>query len=499
MLQKKIRQSFKIFLLFFLFLLCIELGLAARDFLKLTFSTRVSSEQIKVLVISDSVFGDENDPTSLFSKLKAKLQSKLDTKPNKKIVFMNGSRAANSSMQANQNIDSMLQNFQPNLTLVLLGNSDFIRFHNDSLTAYAISSSFLRSYLYRSHVFNYLVYLTNEISNQLNLGLPRNAEKKKKRWLDYEISAEKLDDLAQKFKDKKLDCIGYTELSVRLGEDQNQIMAESKKCLELLTDPKLKSVGYSNLAGAYRKAKNLTEADKYFKMAVENNPKNVKNLGDYSWFHYENKSCEKYLLYFHMLSELRPPMNRSLMVAKECYVQLNDQENGVHFFKKLSESYPEIRQLSLLISKSMTLKTDITEYESFEPNRDLYISKLYFYKTHGQKNEANILYKNRDYYSQVEYEEVDKKNYQELLKKIIAQGSNVIAMQYPNQSNWVVQDAIGPLSDSVQFVSLGDFIEQLTDSYSVIDLFEDDFMHLNALGAELISEKLSDQILSKYK
>ena len=123
-----------------------------------------------------------------------------------------------------------------------------------------------------------------------------------------------------------------------------------------------------------------------------------------------------------------------------------------------------------------------------------YSELLYLYKKQNNKESANQLFKQREWFTHPDYEEIDVKNYQNLIQKILQKKSKVLSLQYPNQSNWIVLDAISPFRDSVDFISLANLIEEQLHNQSVIDLFEDDFMHLNEFGAELISTKLSEAI-----
>lgn len=499
--KKYFLSGLKVFFFFFLVLSSLEAGFYVRDYFRVVEASRIQSDQVRILIISDSVFGDENNKFSLFSVLKNKVQSKTS----KKIIFFSASQGANSSAQANSKADEVLNSFKPDLSILLVGNSDYIILDQRGLENISNFKFQLKAFLYKFRVYNFFIFLKNDLLNWLQIQ-PNKKENNIYRQVrtDKPVDKNEIQNLTRLYEEKKLDCYAISKFALVAGEHQNKLTEESKKCANLIQDPIVKSNIYTNIAQAYQIMKMALQAETYYKLAIQTNPQNINSVRLNAWFDFENQNCQGYISKIQKYFEFMIPERRPLMVLKECLIKEKMEDYGQKYFEKLSLKYPTVKQLTALIAKSLATADDKNHTNIFDdslylPDRDFYITKLYYYKKANHRQLANAFFTTRDAFSTLADSDLDISNYQSLISKILKKNSKIFTLQYPNQSNWQVLEAIAPFGDKVNFIGLANIIDKNLSKYSVIDLFEDDFMHLTPLGVEVVAEGLSDEIILNLK
>lgn len=495
----KFKSVFTSIVFIFLGLASLELGLYARDNLKNFQVAKQSSEQIRILVISDSVFGDANQDESLYNQLLVSLKKKSK----KEFVFYNSSQPANSSALAYRKINEVLQTFKPDLSLILLGNSDYVVFKQSGLDPISSQLFYLNSILFKSKVYHFLVYSKNRMKQILGINFQKpDQEKYRQVRTDDLLSEAKRSELLNKYKSLEINCLELSLLATVVQPEQKNVIEQAQKCSNEVLDRETQAQVFSNLGQAFHKIKKMPEAQTHFEKALALSPDHLNAINSYAWFHYQNKDCGNTIKYFQRSFLHRAPERRPLMVLKECFVQEKLYQQGQDFFNKLVGLYSESKQILGLVARSFDVyildkdQRHLSE-ESYVRDRDYYITKLYFYKKANDKNSANLLFKQRDQFASLPDSEIDIESYEKLVKAILANHSKVFALQYPNQSNWQVQEAISFSPDGLQFVSLADMIESKIPEFNVVDLFQDDFMHLTDAGAKLVADGLSTEIIQK--
>ena len=112
----------------------------------------------------------------------------------------------------------------------------------------------------------------------------------------------------------------------------------------------------------------------------------------------------------------------------------------------------------------------------------------------SMKKEANALYLNKDLYISSNAGGLDLVSFRSILNKLIKNGSKVIVLQYPNEADLPIIEAISPFAGDVTFISTSAILEKNLLKHDVFEFFGEDFIHVTPVAADLIANEVSEYI-----
>ncbi len=492
-----------IFILLFLVLAGVEAGLHFRALLKSQFAVRNHTSNTKtVLMIGDSVLGGAEVDDSIYSELKNNLESKESSA----FDLIDGVKQGNYSSQVNYTIDEMIKKHHPQMSIILLGNSDFIVLSEKSEERTYLPINYLKDFVYRSYLFKLYVsfshYVKMNFLKKTKIGSFKKLQEAQE-FREDPKSAEtfqKQELLYKAFQNGTLSCpdmAKLAELRIKfLGEAGIDVLQKTEKCdISKLPPRDQFKVNYS-LGRAYKELRMREKVDYYFGKAFEISPRSLGLLGHLYWRAEGEKNCSDMFKYFEEVLRQTEPRGQMIWSLRHCFTKDHKIEEGVKFFNQLSKKLKANRKLSLLIAESLsgneTSRKSIIE--SLSANRDNYLSMLNYYKLKSMFKEANALYLTKDLYVETNEVRIDLKNFRATIRKLLLAGGDVIVLQYPNQSDWPVLEAIAPFGLNVTFISLSSILEKNLSQYNIFQLLEDDFLHVTPLGAKIIADELNLKI-----
>ena len=221
-----------------------------------------------------------------------------------------------------------------------------------------------------------------------------------------------------------------------------------------------------------------------------------------AWGFYDRNQLYEAIGVFEALAQIDPEARRALLVLNSCYHRTRQFQRGIDFFSTLAK---KSREAPLLEQLSLALKVAVRDVSSMDfkipypVDRDSYISALWITKNLGRVEQANALFLNSEPFASLQDGSLDVPSYRNIIEATRKTGAMVLALQYPNQVDWPVQQAISSFSKGVSYFSLRfEFMRRVRDApieESVINLFQDDFMHVTPQGAHILGEALAKHIL----
>ncbi len=481
--------------------LLLEAGLQTRDLLVETYEKQAvgPNQSIQILVIGDSVFGDENDPNSILNKLKTNLSKATQGRTS----IVNEVHSGNSSSLMSSKIQANNENFKPTISVILLGNSDYIVNGVPNSKSHSTFSLILLKNLSKSRLFRLTISLRSQIElfylTHFKSEEPQFHQKSGLEEIDAEIR--QLTSLAS---ENKINCMQKSMLA-KLQVNRNinyslQMAQETAKCVIEVKNSKDLSNLYANLAYTYQGLNKREEAEKYFELAFKTDETNYPNVSQYAWYEYEHGNCSKFLNLIEKLFTKSEPSRRTCMIMRECYIKLNKISEGEQFFKRFlkSETSSYFKKQVLQSFEIMKGGQD-SEVPDALGNRDDYLLKLIYFRVKLMNKEANNLFLKKDLYSPIEDSQIDTVEFLKLITNLESRGSTVFVLQYPNQSDWRVLTALAGADTKATFVSLSSVFEKHLDQFNILDLLAGDFLHVTPAGAALIADHLSSLILTHLK
>ena len=85
------------------------------------------------------------------------------------------------------------------------------------------------------------------------------------------------------------------------------------------------------------------------------------------------------------------------------------------------------------------------------------------------------------------------------IQKVLDKNSRVYAVQYPNQLLWPLELAAVKGSKNLYFIDSYQSIKSQLGTYSVNQIFEDDFLHLTEIGAKVVAKEMTDTLVLQMK
>lgn len=480
-----------------LILFSLEAGFKVKSYFKNSsqHTERFVNGSRNILIVGDSVLGGANVDYSIFKDLKGILEKPKDSK----FQVIDQVQPGNYSGQVNFSMDKVIANYHPEVSVVLLGNSDFIVFSDRSAQSTYLPVSYIKDLIYQSHLFKLYITFTNtlRVKRLKEKGL-QNAQEFRENPKS-EVTFKREEDYYKSFKDGTISCLDMAKLSeLRVkffNKEGLQVLEKAEKCNfdNLATEDKFRAI--FSIGRAYKELGNLEKTEIYFNKAFAVKP-NTSILAHFFWIAEGKKDCVGMFRNFDLLLKYVEPRGQLLWTLRQCFIKDNKIQEGVKYFTDLSSKLTSNKQLSLFIAQSLAGDTEENRkmLGSFSANRDQYLSTLYYYKLKSKFKEANELYRNKNLYIETNPVRIDLKNFRQLLSKLTKDGGRVIVLQYPNQSDWPVLEAIAPFGDSVSFIGLSSILEKNLDKYNIFELLADDFLHVTPVGSKIIAEELSLKI-----
>lgn len=491
--------------LFFFILLSLECGLRLKASLKgYLANENLALDARTVLMIGDSVLGGGEVKNSIYNELKSNLESK-DSSP---ITLIDKIQQGNYSSQVNYTIDEVIKKYHPKLSIVLLGNSDFIVLSEKMAKQTYLPLNYVKDFIYRTYLFklyiSFSLYLKisfikkSKVSDLQQSQEFREDPKSPKTFQKQEL-------LYKAFQNGNITCTEMAklaELRVKfLGNVGLEVLQNAEKCdIRKMSFPDQFKINYS-LGRAYNELRIDEKTDYFFNKALAISPNSLSLLGHMYWRAEGKKNCSEMLKFFDDILTQVEPRGKMLWSLRYCFIKNDKFKEGVQFFENLSTKLKANKELSLLIAQSLSGSrgTNISIASELSANRDYYLSMLNFYKLKSMYKEANELFLKKDLYEETNEVSIDLKNFRRALGKLINDGGEVIVLQYPNQSDWPVLKAIAPFGSNVTFISLSSILEKSLGKYNIFQLLADDFLHVTPLGAKIIADELNSKIRKSLK
>lgn len=488
----------KVFAFCLLLIIVFEAGLELKFYFKKRSleAKRIESKNGYVLVIGDSVLGNSNNKKSIYSRLEEKIEKTLPT-----LSLVEISEKANYSSKANYRVDEAIKEYHPQVAIILLGHSDFI-VQNEEKETYSIGlinkfkEIVAKTQLFKLYVsLNYNFHMSKENASILYENKIENFRKIVESPEEYK----KQEMLYQSYLSGKLDCKGIFDLIYmrsRYYQEKNQDITE--KALKCLENQKRNLQAYLALGRAFRNVGDIDKAKVYFNEALKLAPKSEVAIDNLFGLASQQANCPDMFMYVNMMKIIRRPVVWGL---RNCFLSEDKLADGIEYFKKLAIRFPQSADLSLMISQTLE-KGKINEllngYRT-AGNRDSYLSQLYYYRLNSMPEKANDLYKRKNDFISRNQNGIDFKSYRAIISKLLKKNVKVIVLQYPNHPDWMLLEVVAPFSDQIQFISLSSYFNKHLSKHSVFDFFQNDFIHVSDLGAELIASELSQVVLNYYR
>jgi lysophospholipase L1-like esterase len=456
-----------------------------------------SGQQLHVVIIGDSVVGDEGNPNSLFSLLKTALLQKTHNR----ILLINESTSANSSSQASRQIDSILATDKPALTLLLLGNSDFLfdNFNEQSSHAW----TYLKNhFLIQSKVFCYLLFQKSKLETQLSAALKLAFDPSP---AAPQTGLSELEYWQQMVKQSPKACIPLARVALAQNKlndpGYRTTLMQAESCANAIKSSPAKAQAYNALSDVYDAAKDLPGDLRVIHLALEQDPNNLEALENLAWTSDGAGDCNTAIAAFEKLFARKPASRRGLHILKKCYFKEQKLQQGATYFANLSGKFPQAENILGLLSAVLEMPESPNTFDKtrYAETRDHYLSMLFYYKINHMDKAANELFLKRDKFEMPNDSEVDFVSYSQVVQKAFAAGSSVMALQYPNQPLYQLAKAVNPLDQRITLFPLGSIFERHLQEHAIFDLLDIDLFHLSPLGAKVIAEGLSEQVLKELQ
>lgn len=492
-------KIYKILGFIFLILIALESGLQLKALLKNQSSSSKASESgvSNVLIIGDSVFGNSGEPFALFTQL----QKRIEEHKKMNVHLIDASSKANYSAQANFEADELIKKYKPELSIVLLGGSDFFDLKPDSSGPVANSINYIKNFIYKT----YLYKLTVSLSLQMKMSLLKNSTnelmlKERARSIKAFNEQEKQ---YKRFVKKELTCSQIARLADArasfVPKEVAPIITEAERCVELLPKDSSQASAYYDIARAYRVLKKSDKTKEFLHKALPYHlhPEDIHSM--FFWLALEKMDCpEMFNSYDKALSRVEPD-RRMLWMMRRCFAEYNKNEEGAKYFAELAPKLKDSRNMALLMSQSLIQGNQVDLKNIAPGDNDYYISQLQQFRSKSMHAEANKLFLAKDLYIDNGMFKIDYKNYRQLIEKLSAHHKKVIVLQYASQPDWTVLEAIAPLSGDITFISLASIFEGNLKKQSILDLLTDDFIHLSLTGIHIVADELEAQIYEHLK
>lgn len=221
---------------------------------------------------------------------------------------------------------------------------------------------------------------------------------------------------------------------------------------------------------------------------------------DLFWNCTDSKDYLKALENFEEMTKVSAPNIRMLLRAKDIYIDLNLKQKGAEIFAQFAQR----TQDQYLASVSKQLIDQLNDYERSRDvekisDRNTYLSQLMYFKKKGMDFEANELYKNLEHIPVFEDHLPDYLSLNRAIQKVLDKNSRVYAVQYPNQLLWPLELAAVKGSKNLYFIDSYQSIKSQLGTYSVNQIFEDDFLHLTEIGAKVVAKEMTDTLVLQMK
>ncbi|NUN04299.1 MAG: hypothetical protein HUU57_00940 [Bdellovibrio sp.] len=497
--------STSLYIILFLFgsLAAIESGLRTRLILNHSFKSSITpnSAQKKILIVGDSVMG----PLSISGTLSHGIKSSFRKYDQKMYSFIELTKGALSSGEAYSKIQSTIdKNKNIEVAIILLGNSDYtipnqsdrtltpqqstLKFATDKIFYEKIVPLLNRFYIFR-------FFLNTKSARARLYGLSDDD----KRFIDripekFSKDFTQLDDQGESCH-KLIPLFRY--MRVLKESDKIKLINLSKNCLNKDLSHVVKSDLIVSLAQTVRDRQRKEEM---LLSARKMDSSNIKVDLALAW-HYVSAStdeCAKAIPHFEAAFSKVTPRRRAAFYLHRCYINSGESERALSFYNSMIAKHKGMSDFFTYLHDSIALSKNNghLDFEFQIKTRDDYIKALYSYKLKNMRKKANELFRIRNRFDDDIDSVIDIDSLWKLTQILRHNKTKVILLSYPNQSTDQLKEAIPLFDTAVTVIDTSSYIESKLDQVEILELFQDDFLHLTSFGAQVVGEGIADHVLS---
>lgn len=488
--------------------LCTELGLYFRSLIR-THSSRPDGHS-QILIYGDSIFVD---PTKFIASSLSQLN----------ISLIDMTKAAIRTEEVNQSIRHDIEQYNPTLIVLMLGKSDLeseTGIQTTPIFNYVITRSRVLSF-FLDHL-DHLGERFSGVGNALSLLLARSdlnqgdctrlkALKQPDKCLAYLKAlsnsgrTETALSIIHKLEDLPWDPLSLEKMKARtasfyakIGKDE-----EARDILRYL-DQKAEFLSDEAIASDYIRSLSWLRMSKKVIEFAESLPERLQNAGPIliykSWAVYDLQKCRAVPL-FEQSMQLGLITKNQLNFLIKCYFEQNKLHHGFEFIKSLhgKVKLPEEITVTLIqfygaIGKVNEAKEIMEQLSTKLPDdRALYKGLLSLYALSNNDSMLNETFRNQGIFQERRNAIPSFDSYKELVDFAHKRGVKVLALQYPNERDEVLEIGLG--STQARLLSTRSIILDVMNKVRLKDLFESDFEHLTQKGACYIGQEVANQIL----
>lgn len=507
--NNKSREMVKFVLILTVLFLATELGLYFR-FLIRTHSSRPEGHS-QVLIYGDSIFVD---PTKFIANGLSQLN----------VTLIDMTKAALRTEEVSQSIRRDIEKYNPALIVLMLGKSDLESEAGKQTTpifSYIITRSRVLSF-FLDHL-DRLGESFSGIGNALSLLLSHSdsnkgdctklkALKEPDKCLAYlkllsnSGRTEAALAIIHELQDFSWDPLSFGKIKARTASFYAKIgKAEEAKDILRNLDQKKELLFDEAIASDYIRSLTWLRMFKKVIEFAESLPERLQNTGPIlvykSWAVYALQKCRAVPL-FEKSMELGVITKNQLSFLIKCYFAKNQVHRGFEIIKSLygKVKLPEEITVTLIQFYVATGKMNeaiemMAQLSTRLPDdRTLYKGQLSLYALSNNDSMLNEVFRNQGIFQKRRAAIPSFDSYKELVDFAHKKGVKVLALQYPNEKDEILEIGLG--STPARLLSTRSIILDVMNKVRLKDLFETDFEHLSQKGACYVGQEVAKRILN---